>query len=306
MEPSTLTSRQRVDHWSERFAVQLVIAAGAIVIIVSLFLLMFMTLWVLSRLEHQTRGWPFILHNVNDVAVYLRDRNLDLIRQVYSAGYTVLHWADDEIHAAIAAITSVVIGPLNGLLAIIYDEVKFIQTGSLPYLDGAIKNLQLSEQAIISNRIIPLESVVRLATTAIGQLVSVTIPGLSKLIADTSALLNATIINTIVPMAQQVLGIENYIQKTLAPDLAHTESVANGAATTIGLTITKPVTGLLDRTGVIEKELGQILPWATAIGLSLPIAQTLSKLGKNPCYCMTDGGLQDNGDLELAILMDLI
>lgn len=285
---------------------QFAIGALALAFIALAFLTLLMLYWLNDQAAKTTVNWPVVGKQISDAFIWFRDRNAELLGQVVNAAIALVHWSEDRIWDAWNAFNNLInaiwfsrIIALGNQLTMLNTYVVGWVTQQINGLHGYIDDVNAFVHGFVLANIDALNFWKAATQHALDVVI---IPQINALIATVNGLLRTTI-----PTIQARLGVaEKTITQTLPAEIAETKTDIGAVQRVIGQTLTAPQTGLLDRTKVIEGDLARVLPWATAIGISIPVAANLARLGRNPCWCSTDGPLQDNGDLELATLMDLI
>jgi|SRR5947209_5258954 len=283
-----------------------ILGIGAEVLLIGAILILFTTYWVLIHLRDYAKSlvWPISL--LAGVVDYVAKRNEELLRFVVGVAESLLGWSIQQFENGFKALHDFFNATLNAQTVANQSAISGLQGLANNILHPAILGLQagftslgdLVHGFVIAN-INALNFWKAGADVAINTFL---IPNVNALISRVDVVTGLTI-----PTIQARLGVaERTITQTLPAEIAETKTDVSAVQRVIQQTTTAPKTGLLDRATELEKGLAQVLPWAAAIGISIPVAANLARLGRNPCWCQTEGPLQDNGTLELATLMDLL
>jgi hypothetical protein len=283
------------------------VLGGAAIAFLFLAILSLVTLyWFLTRWHDFAQGLVFPLNQLTRLTDYLRDRNAELLRDVVQVGHNLISWSIDRIndgfrilHDIYSAVVKAWVIAQGAQLIQIQNWIDHSANLFFKQLGDGLQGVYNFVHGYVQLNIDAFNYWKTQTTTLLDHVI---IPNLNKLIIQMDHTLGITI-----PTIQARLGVaERTITQTLPAEIAEAKTDISAVQRELIRTTTAPRTGLLDRVGGIEKELAPVIPWAAAIGLSLPIAANLAKLGRNPCWCQQEGPLQDNGTLEMAMLMDLL
>lgn len=215
---------------------------------------------------------------------------------------------DDSIFAVIHGLRflqQVLSGFVNAVTYTVRVELKQLHDGVdwtvAHVLSPAVAELKALHDGVdwwIANRIVPALAELKALHDGVDYLVAHVInPALTEL-RQLHDGINWVIAHQLLPALTVIKSIQDY--------LVWLDSHVIQPAIQDIISIKGVIEGIKGRIGAIEGTLAQVLPLIGAIGLTIPLARTLGRIARDPCYCFTQGGLQDNGYLELATLMDLI
>lgn len=262
--------------------------------------------WILTQWKSFTANIPVVGSALASVAQWLMDRNMEIINQVLTVSHQVISWGITQLEDGFH------------LLHDLYNAAIVSQLGAF---GSAVASLQFWKDTVATAMLTALNQQVTAVQSTLNGFVQLNIAAFNAWKAATEMLL----VNVVLPKLMQYGTALDIVIGTTIPALKGTADALNAKldlliTTTINamrqdltnLQITTaavlndPIKGVIPRVGAIEGELAQVIPWAATIGLTIPAAINLAKLAKNPCWCTTEGPLQDNGTLELATLMDLL
>jgi hypothetical protein len=284
----------------------LVLGAAAAALIALTLLLLIISYYMLTQGRNFVASLAIVGGYLAQAADWLRDRNLELLRDVVGIAHGLLIWAIEQINAGFEYLHNAYNAVVSAVLAETYSQLstlqRLVQNDIQPFIIQAYNQLTDLQRLVHGFVQINIDALNFWKAATQHVIDTFIIPNINALIARVDYVTGLQI-----PTIQARLGVaEKTIQQTLPAEIAQVQTDTEAVRRVLAQTTTAPGTGLLDRVGAIEKDLAPVLPWAAAIGLSIPIAANLAKLGRNPCWCTSEGPLQDNGVLELAALMDLI
>jgi hypothetical protein len=280
----------------------LVIGGAAVGIIFLAILTLFTIYWILTKWNDFVKGIPVVGGALSNVATYLRDRNAEIIADVAQIAQHVINWGINSVHDGFKILHDFFIADLAAQVIHVGQSVLSIENYINAYVNVYIAQLQ-SVTTDIQHTIngfvtLNINALTFWRTQMIATMDNFVIPSINALITRVDY---ATGIQ--IPTIQARLGAaENTLQVTLPAEIAETKTDVSAVQRELARTTTAPGTGLLDRVKGVEGAIGQVLPWATAIGLSIPIARTLARVGRNPCTCLEEDGQTD----MLPMLMYLL
>lgn len=283
-----------------------VLGAGAVALVFLLLTTLLVLYWMTTRAEDTVRGWAVVGNILGDAFGYISDRNAELIHDVAGFAHNLLWWADDKVREGVQLFYNLFSAAVNAAVTQLRSDVNGLQNWVISVILPELKSLRadlMGAQNWIVSVILPaLKSLRADLTGAQNWIVQVILPELKSLRADLTGAQN-WIVSVILPELKAIESLwQTVIIATVLPAVKGYQELQHEW----DVLVANPVTGALTRIRSLESSIANILPWVTAIGLSLPIAQNLARLGRNPCWCITEGPLQQQSDLELATLMDLI
>jgi hypothetical protein len=284
----------------------IVIGGGAVAFVLLTFLTLITVFWILTKWSDFAKGLPVVGGALASMANYLRDRNLEILHAVWGVAHAAISWSVDRINDGFKILFAIENAfTISNVLQLInkYAGLAGIISGVVvPALNALRSEFDKLSNLVNGFVMLNIQALNFWRTTLTFTVNSFIIPSINSLLAQVSILTGVTI-----PTIQARLGAaETSVHITLPAEIAQTNTDVRGIQRVIDQTLTAPKTGLLDRVNGVEGILAQVMPWAVAIGLTIPVAANLAKLGRNPCWCTSEGPLQDNGLLELATMMDLI
>jgi hypothetical protein len=284
----------------------LAIGGMALAFIALVLLSLIVIYWMLTRLHDQAQTLVFPLNQLATPIDWVRNRNLEILHSAADIAHGLITWSIEQINAGFQflhdAYSAITLQPITNAIIALQKGADFVTGTVYPLLTETYRQLTDIQRYV--------HGFVDLNISAFkfwqGQIdtfnATFVIPNLNHLIKTMNDLTGLTI-----PLlTSSVVALQKQTYVTLPAEIAETKTDVSAVQRVISQTTTAPGTGLLDRAKVLEDDMAQVLPWAAAIGISIPIAANLAKLGRNPCWCTSEGPLQDNGVLELAALMDLI
>lgn len=249
--------------------------------------------WVLTQWHNFVQNIPVLGGPLRDTADYLRDRNLELITAVANVAHSLISWSIDRIHDGFTELsniaTAVITSQVNQAIATVSGLENWVNTfvnaniTALNLWKSDIENWRVSfvdaniaafnqwkdwTTNLLNNTVVP--GLAGLTVTT-GVITNILLP---KLRADVDASTQATILldrNSVQPLKQEMANLS--------------ESTA--------IALSAPGVGVIPRVGKLEQDLAIISAWAAAIGISIPIAANLARVGRNPCTCLTEQGQTD-------------
>jgi hypothetical protein len=271
----------------------LVVGGLAIAFIALTMLTLISLYWILTKWHDFAIQIPVAGQALADVGDRVRDVNGEIIADVVGVAHTVISWSVDRVmdgfkilhdifNAVIefnvidlvnrmASLTAVITGVIAGQIAALQ--------ASFGILNGFVHGfLQLNVEAL---------NFWKLQT--VNTLNNYILPNLAALITTTN-----TIARVMLPSLQhqldaltaETLAWVNGIVKPMRVELSNLQQ-------TLTAVIYDPIRGIIPRVGGLEGTMAQVLPWAATIGLSIPIARTLARVGRNPCTCLEEEGQTD-------------
>jgi hypothetical protein len=283
----------------------LAIGAAAFAFVFLALLSLIFTYWLLTKWHDYAQGIPLVGGALANMADYLRARNVEIGRDIVSIATTLISFAEDKIQEGFQLLNNV------------YNAGIISQ---LPALGRGLDGLQFWVDHVGHVAITQLQNQMTFESSYIHGFLTLNVDAFIFWKAQTQALLDSNILPTLagltatvaqiattaipgIQLATQALGnrldfLTNGIVKPMNQDLQTLKS-----STTIALT--DPVVGAVPRIKTLEGDMAQVLPWAAAIGLSIPLAQTLGRIARDPCYCLTQGNGQDIAWYEYAQALDL-
>lgn len=279
-------------------AAEVLIAFG----ILSAAILFYLTFSARSLVEN----WPFLGARIKDALNWLADREEELARQVINASVNVTAWALKLMTDAITWL----IQNVGGLAGTVLNDIRlyFDQLRNV-IIPNHERRLIATEQAVANvatQHVAPLEQAVTRLAGTVAVLTTSVIPRLQTAGADLAADVNAlryvvthTLSQAIQAVAVQTARTQEAVTKVVLPRIAAIEH-------DFTLLVTRPVSGLVARTGTLERDMARVLPIAGVLAISADATLNLTRLARNPCWCQTVGPRRDESFLALAELFDLL
>jgi hypothetical protein len=271
----------------------LVIGGMAIAFVALVLLTLIVTYWVLTRMHDYATTLIFPLNQLAGVADWLRNRNLEILHSMADIAHSLIIWSIERmndgfklLHDAYSAIT---LQPITNAIIALQKGADFVTGTVYPLLTETYR--QLTDIQRYVHGFVDLN--IAAFTFWQGQIDSFNatfvIPNINGLIKTMNDLTGLTI-----PfLTSSVTALNRQTFVTLPAEIAETKTDVSAVQRVIDQTTTAPGTGLLDRATALEGQVAQVLPWAAAIGLSIPLARTLGRVARNPCTCLEEQGQTD-------------
>jgi hypothetical protein len=282
----------------------LVIGASAVALIFLAILILFTIYWMLTRFNDFAKGIPAIGGALSNVATYLRDRNAEIIADVAQIAQNVINWGINSVHDGFKLLHDFFVADLTATVIHVGQSVLSVENYITAYVNVYIAQLQAAttdlQHTVNGFVTLNINALTFWRTQMIATMDHFVIPSINALITRVDY---ATGIQ--IPTIQARLGAaENTLQVTLPAEIAETKTDVSAVQRELARTTTAPGTGLLDRVKGVEGAIGQVLPWATAIGLSIPIARVLARVGRNPCTCLEEDGQTDMLPMLMYLMIE--
>jgi hypothetical protein len=270
----------------------LVIGVAAVAFIFLTFLTLITLYWILTKWQDFAKQIPVVGGALANVAQYLRDRNLEIINAVLGVAHAVVSWSIDSIEQGLRLYNNLFNGAFLAQIGQTTLNVTGLSNLFTNSLQPAVAALKIAQDLLATT----VNGFVKLNIDAfnfwkaatITSLDTYILPNIATLIVVTDTMLKVTLPGMgkqLDDLTVQALGWINTTGHQLRVDLSNLQITTEAV-------INDPVKGIIPRVTGIEGTLGQIIPWVTTIGLSIPIARTLARVGRNPCTCLEDEGGQ--------------
>jgi hypothetical protein len=271
----------------------LVIGGMAIAFIALVLLTLIVTYWVATRLHDQAQTLVFPLNQLATPLDWFRNRNLEILHSAADIAHSLIIWSIERmndgfqlLHNAYSAIT---LQPVFNAILALQKGADFVTGTVYPLLTETYR--QLTDIQRYVHGFVDLNiSAFKFWQAQIDTFnATVVIPNINHLVKTVNDLTGLTI-----PLlTSSVAALQKQTYVTLPAEIAETKTDVSAVQRVISQTTTAPGTGLLDRAKVLEGDMAQVLPWAAAIGLSIPLARTLGRVARNPCTCLEEAGQTD-------------